>query len=83
MTIEGFWEDPPEYVDNVVWPNYVKDHSFLFQKGNVEGPYDEAACKAMSLRAIPDAAQRDMTACLSWAFDEMRDAMLSAVGTRV
>lgn len=83
MTIEGFWEDPPGYVDKVVWPNYVKDHAFLFVNGDVEGQYDEAACKDMMLRAMPDNAQRSMSASLSWAFDEIRDAMLSSLGSTV
>ena len=77
MTVEGFWEDPPGYVDKVVWPNYVKDHAFLFQNGDVEGQYEDNACKAMSLRTVPDIALRDMTSVLSWAFDEVRDAMLA------
>ncbi|KAK5175219.1 ribosylnicotinamide kinase [Saxophila tyrrhenica] len=37
VTIEGWWEDPEGYWENVVWPNYVKDHAFLFKDGNVEG----------------------------------------------
>lgn len=36
-TIEGFWEDPPGYVDNIVWPNYVEDHKWMFEDGDVEG----------------------------------------------
>jgi len=30
VTLEGFWEDPPGYFDQIVWPNYVKEHGFLF-----------------------------------------------------
>ncbi|EPZ33801.1 hypothetical protein O9G_002513 [Rozella allomycis CSF55] len=26
VTIEGFWKDPPDYFENVVWPNYQKYH---------------------------------------------------------
>ena len=26
----GFWKDPPGYFDDVVWPNYLRHHSFLF-----------------------------------------------------
>lgn len=83
VTIEGFWEDPPGYVDNVVWPNYVKDHAFLFENGDVNGSYDEAVCKDMSLHAAPAGAQRSMTTTLSWAFEVIRDASLSSSETKV
>ncbi|PYH45256.1 ribosylnicotinamide kinase [Aspergillus saccharolyticus JOP 1030-1] len=26
---QNFWKDPPGYVDDIVWPNYVKDHAWL------------------------------------------------------
>ncbi|GKZ19169.1 nicotinamide riboside kinase [Aspergillus brasiliensis] len=26
---QNFWEDPPGYVDDIVWPNYVQDHAWL------------------------------------------------------
>ncbi|CAG8286486.1 unnamed protein product [Penicillium salamii] len=26
---QNFWVDPPGYVDDVVWPRYVRDHSWL------------------------------------------------------
>ena len=25
----NFWTDPPGYVDDIVWPNYVQDHAWL------------------------------------------------------
>lgn len=36
VTLEGFWKDPPGYVDRVVWPNYVDAHRWLFAGGDVE-----------------------------------------------
>lgn len=37
VTLEGFWKDPPGYVDKIVWPNYVEAHKWMFVDGNVEG----------------------------------------------
>ncbi|KAH8677483.1 P-loop containing nucleoside triphosphate hydrolase protein [Xylariales sp. PMI_506] len=37
VTLEGFWADPPGYVDKVVWPNYAESHAWLFEGGDVEG----------------------------------------------
>ena len=75
VTLEGFWEDPPGYVDNVVWPNYVRDHAFLFKGGDVEGDLDEAALDKLKIRAIPKEAQGDMTACLHWAYEVLEEAL--------
>ncbi|KAL2046804.1 hypothetical protein N7G274_000822 [Stereocaulon virgatum] len=41
VTLEGFWEDPEGYFDRVVWPNYVHEHGYLFEEGDVEGIVDE------------------------------------------
>lgn len=41
-TIEGWWADPPGYVDRVVWPNYARDHAWMFEGGDVEGRFDDA-----------------------------------------
>ncbi|KKY22480.1 putative nicotinamide riboside kinase 1 [Diplodia seriata] len=67
VTLEGFWEDPPGYVDDIVWPNYVKDHSFLFKDGDVEGEIDEAVCKSIGIEAMPKDAAEDMGKVLDWA----------------
>lgn len=69
VTLEGFWEDPPGYVDNIVWPNYVKDHAFLFHDGDVEGKLKEDVSQSLGIKAMPTEAQGDMTACLEWAYE--------------
>lgn len=75
VTLEGFWEDPPGYVDKVVWPNYVKDHAFLFQDCDVEGQLDESKLRELELHAMPQAAQGNMTACLEWAYSILEAAL--------
>lgn len=75
VTLEGFWEDPPGYVDKIVWPNYINDHKFLFKNGDVEGEYDEAALQNFDIKAIPTSAQQNMAACLQWACDALEQAL--------
>ena len=75
VTLEGFWEDPPGYVDRVVWPNYVKDHKFLFEGGDVQGRLDEDVCSKIGLLAMPRAAEESMTKCLNWAIKVLEDAI--------
>jgi nicotinamide/nicotinate riboside kinase len=67
VTLEGFWEDPKGYVDLIVWPNYVKDHAFLFQEGDVNGELDEKVCERLNIKGMPKEAVEDMTMCFEWA----------------
>jgi nicotinamide/nicotinate riboside kinase len=67
MTIEGFWEDPKGYVDDIVWPNYVKDHKFLYKEGNIETGVDESACEKLGIWSRPREDMEDMTKCFIWA----------------
>lgn len=36
-TVDGFWVDPPGYFTDLVWPEYVKSHKYLFENENVNG----------------------------------------------
>lgn len=67
VTLEGFWEDPEGYVDAIVWPNYVKDHKFLFEEGNVEGELDREMCGKLGIEAMEGVKEEDMTSVFSWA----------------
>lgn len=67
VTLEGFWEDPPGYVDKVVWPNYVQDHKFLFEGGDVSKELDADVCRNVGINGMPREAEADMTKCLEWA----------------
>ncbi|KAK3215283.1 hypothetical protein GRF29_19g2737740 [Pseudopithomyces chartarum] len=78
VTLEGFWEDPPGYVDKVVWPNYVHDHSFLFKDGDVEGELDEKVCREVGIEGMPREAEEDMGKCLEWAVGVVEMAIRDA-----
>ena len=81
MTLEGFCEDPPGYVDKIVWPNYVNDHKFLFEEQDVHRPLDEKVCNDLRIHGMPENGQEDMSKCLQWAVGvmekEVRDASLA------
>ncbi|KAF2236689.1 P-loop containing nucleoside triphosphate hydrolase protein [Viridothelium virens] len=67
VTLEGFWEDPPFYVDDIVWPNYVKEHAFLFKNGDVEGDFDEDVCKSIGIKGMPKNCSNDVVRLVRWA----------------
>lgn len=69
-TIEGFWEDPPGYVDKIVWPNYVHEHSWMFADGNVEGRLKEKVLKEWNIYCQSDkGVDVDMETTLKWTVD--------------
>ncbi|KAI4797422.1 P-loop containing nucleoside triphosphate hydrolase protein [Aureobasidium sp. EXF-8846] len=71
VTLEGFWEDPPGYVDSVVWTNYAKDHAFLFENGDVEGQLKDELCQELGIDTAPLEVQVNMTACVDWAYGKI------------
>jgi nicotinamide/nicotinate riboside kinase len=78
VTLEGFWEDPPGYVDKVVWPNYAQDHKFLFEDGDVEKELKEDVCRSVGIRGMPRRAEGNMTVCLEWAVGVLEHAVKDA-----
>ena len=67
VTAEGFWEDPEGYVDEVVWPNYVRDHKFLFEKGDIEGSLDCHVAGELGIEAWEDWKEGSLEQALVWA----------------
>lgn len=77
VTLEGFWEDPPGYVDKIVWPNYVDDHAWMFEGGDVEGEWrrdvvDEKGIKVMEGKVV----DRDMEEVLAWIVEVLMVELL-------
>lgn len=71
VTLEGFWEDPPGYVDSVVWPNYVRDHEFLYRNGKIGEGVDEQVCEGLGIKCLPVEARESMTDAFEWAVGVM------------
>lgn len=59
----------------MVWPNYVKDHAFLFDNGNVEGEIRTDTTEKLKIEVMPKKAEGDMTECLRWAHGVLEDAL--------
>ena len=67
VTLEGFWADPPGYVEKIVWPNYVADHAWMFENGDVEGRFDEAVLRQAGIRVLGgEAVDANMEDLLKW-----------------
>jgi nicotinamide/nicotinate riboside kinase len=72
VTIEGFWQDPPGYVDKIVWPNYVADHQWMFENRDVEGRMKEEALRDSRIEVQADKGPDvDMETTLKWAVETL------------
>ncbi|PHH55548.1 Nicotinamide riboside kinase [Ceratocystis fimbriata CBS 114723] len=81
VTLEGFWKDPPGYVDKIVWPNYVQAHSWLFNDGDVEGPVNEQVASKEGIKVQSDkSCDVDMASTLDWAVSEIINYLEAAMG---
>ncbi|TAQ89154.1 Ribosylnicotinamide kinase [Chlorociboria aeruginascens] len=69
VTLEGFWEDPPGYVDKIVWPNYVEDHKWMFEGGDVEGKLKPDVLKVWNIQYQDGGIDMDMGMILEWAVE--------------
>lgn len=65
-TVEGFWTDPPGYVDKIVWPNYVREHSYMFEGGDVEGTYRADVLERDGIQVQAEVLDGDMEETLVW-----------------
>lgn len=77
VTLEGFWEDPPGYVDKIVWPNYVEDHKWMFEGGDVEGRLKDDVVSDLGLKCQDDGLDIDMTTTLKWAVATLMEILPS------
>ena len=73
VTLEGFWEDPPGYVDKVVWPGFVEEHGFLFEKGDVDGEVDEEMVRKLGIRVCPGKGKWGLEEVLEWVVETVME----------
>ena len=72
QTIEGYWVDPPNYFDEIVWPNYIKNHELLFQGSDVQGSGQRDSLREVRYRSCSwDGSEDlggDLEVRLTWFF---------------
>lgn len=77
VTIEGFWTDPPGYVDKIVWPNYVEEHAYMFEDGNVEAPFKKDVLEKEDIRVEDEGEiqKSDMGKTLEWSVEVLLEEL--------
>ena len=74
-TLEGWWEDPPGYFDKIVWPNYVKEHGFLFEGGDVQASVRDDVASQERIEVVPGMGQGSLEETLLWVTGVLRTAL--------
>ena len=69
VTLEGFWEDPEGYVDEVVWPNYVVEHKWMFKDGEVDKGDVEGRVREERILVGPGSGEKSMGELLTWCVE--------------
>ncbi|KAL9623708.1 MAG: hypothetical protein Q9160_001938 [Pyrenula sp. 1 TL-2023] len=88
VTLEGFWADPPGYVEEVVWPNYVRDCGWVFEGGDVDRGDVSAEAGGVGVRVGPIRGGGDgegeggMEEVLGWGAREVREGVERWVARR-
>ncbi|KAF7540349.1 hypothetical protein G7054_g1508 [Neopestalotiopsis clavispora] len=83
VTLEGFWADPPGYVDKIVWPNYAEAHAWLFEGGDVEAKLKTEVLAEKGILAQSNAGlDVDMETSFEWAVETLMKE-LESIGKRV
>ncbi|KAI0443188.1 nicotinamide riboside kinase 1 [Xylaria telfairii] len=92
VTLEGFWTDPPGYVEKIVWPNYAESHAWLFEDGDVEKRLRGDVLREMNILALPEVVASgkesgggldvDMQVAFEWAVDTLMRELEEITRTR-
>lgn len=69
-TVSGFWVDPPDYFTKIVWPEYVKNHEYLFKDNDVTKSLNDYATKQIGIRDIMNEDLK-LHHLISWAINEI------------
>lgn len=71
-TVEGFWVDPPNYFDDIVWPEFVKSHQRLFVDQDVGKSLTETAQNS-GLADIVNGDATTLMDLITWAIEKIAE----------
>ena len=75
VTLEGFWEDPEGYVDDVVWPNYVREHKWMFEDANVDEGELTPQVGERQIMVGPGKGEKTVSELWDWSTEKIKDAI--------
>lgn len=90
VTLEGFWKDPPGYVEDLVWVNYRRYHAWMYrdgheQEGETEEEFDEEKCREEGVHLFLEkgrgVGKGTMKECLDWGVERVEEALTARTPT--
>jgi nicotinamide/nicotinate riboside kinase len=75
VTLGDFWVDPPGYVEDVVWPNYVLEHAWMFEGGDVDQGECTEKVKEEGVVVAPGMGERKMGELMAWGIEIVKESV--------
>ena len=75
VTLGDFWVDPPGYVEDVVWPNYVEEHAWMFDGGDVDSGELSSKVKDEGIVVAPGKGNQQMKDLMHWATERVKESI--------
>lgn len=93
VTLEGFWKDPPGYVEDLVWVNYKRYHGWMYRDHDTEKDqeqekedeeFDEEKCRRQGVELFlqqdgQKVGQGTMKECLEWGVERVEEAVMKLI----
>lgn len=81
VTLEGFWEDPEGYVEDVVWVNYVRDCGWMFEAEEM-GVLRKGVVEEAGVRIASGDGKDGMEGLFRWGVREVMGLVEGRIGGR-
>ncbi|KAG0298710.1 ribosylnicotinamide kinase, partial [Dissophora globulifera] len=83
-TLEGYWVDPPNYFDDIVWPNYlICSAPFVKLTDAMEAGQETGEYRKDSVRPDPMTRKVDMVSSSSSSIDDMVEKVSNLIAQRL
>jgi nicotinamide/nicotinate riboside kinase len=80
VTLEGFWEDPEGYVDEVVWPNYIAEHKWMFEGRDVDDGEVAERVQEEGILVAPGKGEMSIGELLLWSVETIEREIVRILG---
>ncbi|CAH2350441.1 nicotinamide riboside kinase [[Candida] railenensis] len=70
-TIAGFWVDPPNYFSNIVWPEFEKNHKYLFNNEDVNDTLTKYALDDLNIQPFKNENDSKLKDLIQWSLDQI------------
>lgn len=70
-TVAGFWVDPPNYFLNIVWPEFEKNHKYLFANNDVSSSLTAHSLNDLKIKPYKNENGSKLKDLIQWSLDQI------------